>query len=490
MTGRAERLAPALSTGAFRIAASAVAVFLLVAAVLAVLLIRDAGDAVSEDVMASIEAETQRIAQSYASGGRDGVRLAVEQYAASPGHGLYLLTTRDGGKLAGNLATRPQDLVAGKRGGVFSFKPQGSGDAAGAVRQGVALRVALGDDLVAYIGRDIETQRQRLGRMRLVLLVALAALVLAGLAGGYAVSRHVLRRVEEVNATARSIMGGDMSRRIVVTGGDDEIDRLALNLNRMLDRIEMLMQGLREVSDNIAHDLKTPLNRLRNRAEAALRDPAGEGACRDGLERTIEEADDLIKTFNALLLIARLEAGALEGTTEDVDVATIVGDVAELYQPVAEEAGLSFDVVYGPVSADVNPHLISQAVANLIDNAIKYSSAARTGPGPGPGDGEGGPSETGGVRVEVERAGNGIVVTVADSGPGIAAEDRERALKRFVRLERSRSRPGTGLGLSLVAAVARLHGGSLRLEDNAPGLRVVFTLPGASPHAKTPRLQH
>ena len=241
----------------------------------------------------------------------------------------------------------------------------------------------------------------------------------------------------------------------------------------MLDRIEGLMSGLREVSDNIAHDLKTPINRLRNSAEAALRDPRGEEAYREGLERTIEKADELIKTFNALLLIARLEAGPLEESLEQFDLGQLVEDVAELYMPAAEEAGFDLTVETAKgMCVSANRQLIGQALANLIDNAIKYSQIGTSG---------------GAITVSAKPVSNGdIEISIGDKGPGISDTDRARVLKRFVRLEESRTKPGTGLGLSLVAAVARLHGGRIRLEDNRPGLKVVLILPArvavAAPH--------
>jgi signal transduction histidine kinase len=290
-----------------------------------------------------------------------------------------------------------------------------------------------------------------------------------GIGAGLLVSRSVLRRIETVTETSRTIMAGDLSKRIPLDGSGDELDRLSQSLNAMLTRIEELMGALREVSDNIAHDLKTPLNRLRNGAEAALRNPTGGAGYRDGLVKTIEEADELIKTFNSLLLIARLEGGAVAESMAPVDPAAIIADVAELYEPVAEEAGLRLEIAAAKgLSVLANRELVGQAIANLVDNAIKYAAGA------GPRRDR---TELQPITISAAPAGDRVEIAVADRGPGVAAQDRERALQRFVRLEKSRSRPGSGLGLSLVAAVARLHGGAVRLEDNAPGLRVVLALP-------------
>ena len=316
-----------------------------------------------------------------------------------------------------------------------------------------------------------------MGRLGLWSVIILSAL---GVGGGLLISRSVLRRIETVNDTTRTIMAGDLSRRIPLNGSGDELDRLADSLNAMLSRIEELMGALREVSDNIAHDLKTPLNRLRNRAEAALRSSEGAGIYRDGLVKTIEEADELIKTFNSLLLIARLEGGAVAESMERLNPASIIADVAELYEPVADEAGLSLSVSAEPgLTLTANRELVSQAVANLVDNAIKYSPDPRRANGAAP---------AAPISIVLKRVARDIEIAVGDRGPGVAPEDRQRALQRFVRLEKSRSRPGSGLGLSLVAAVARLHGGSIRLEDNAPGLRAVLNLPVDGPNHAVPAL--
>jgi signal transduction histidine kinase len=285
----------------------------------------------------------------------------------------------------------------------------------------------------------------------------------------------VLRRIDAMNSSARAIMGGDLTLRLPVSGSGDELDRLAAGLNDMLGRISDLMAGLREVSDNIAHDLRTPLTRLRNHAEEALRNAADPAAYRVALERTIEESDGLIAVFNALLMIARAEAGAESAGVGPFDLGETVAGVAELYEPVAEENGakLTIEAARG-LTVLGNRELIGQAVANLIDNAVKY----------GAGGGES--AQKAEIVVTARREGANVAIEVSDRGPGIPADDRARALERFVRLEGARSRPGSGLGLSLAAAVMRMHGGAIRLDDNAPGLKVTATLPAATVAASPP----
>ena len=290
------------------------------------------------------------------------------------------------------------------------------------------------------VGRDIEDRRELARVIRSAMLWGLGVMALFGIGGGYLVSRNLLASIDAVAATSRTIMEGDLTGRLPVNGSGDELDRLSESLNLMLARIEQLMAGLREVSDNIAHDLKTPLNRLRNRVEAALHEPYGEPAYREALEQTIEEADGLIKTFNALLSIARLEAGAGGDNKESLDVAGARPRRGRAVRAGGRGARASCCEAepVEPVFVRADRQLLGQAIANLIDNAIKYGAPERA---------QGGNGSEPEVSVTTEARGTMAEIVVTDRGPGVPSSDRERVLGRFVRLEASRSEPGSGLGL-------------------------------------------
>ena len=313
------------------------------------------------------------------------------------------------------------------------------------------------------VGRDVEASRQFATIIRTTLVWALAMALVLGFGGGLLMSRNFLRRVDSITQATRAIMAGDLSGRMPAGGTGDELDRLAHSLNEMLDQIERLMAGMREVSINVAHDLRTPLSRLRARAEAALRSNHAHEH-REALGKTIEEADRLLQTFNALLSIARTESGQAREGLQPIDIADVVIDVAELHEPIAEELGGRLRVkVASGLEVRGDRQLLAQAVSNLIDNALKYGVAS----------GEQGAA----IDISASRQDGEVVVEVADHGPGVPEADRSRVVERFVRLDESRSKPGNGLGLSLVAGVMKLHSGRLVLEDHAPGLRAKLILP-------------
>ena len=420
----------------------------------------------SQQLSQTIDAELKGLAEQYRAGGLEQLVRTVAERSGTPGNSLYLVADSEGRRFAGNLSAVTPDLWNSLGPVEFVYRRPAPGGVENRLAFANVFRLPSGYRLI--VGRDIEDRRELARLVRQAMLWGLGVMALFGIGGGYWVSRKLLTRIDTLAATTRTIMEGDLGRRLPVTGSGDELDRLSDSLNLMLSRIEQLMAGLREVSDNIAHDLKTPLNRLRNRVEGALREPYGEPVYREALERTIEEADGLIKTFNALLSIARIEAGAGGENRESLDVSALLRDVAELYEPVAEERGLELKTeVEAPIFIRADRQLIGQAIANLIDNAIKYGTAAT----------EKGKAASPEITVSARAEGATAEIVVTDRGPGVPLSERERVLDRFVRLEASRSEPGSGLGLSLVAAVARLHGGKLKLEDNAPGLRVILALP-------------
>ncbi|HSI42286.1 MAG TPA: ATP-binding protein [Xanthobacteraceae bacterium] len=413
----------------------------------------------------AIEAESQSLEEQYRIGGIRRLTQSVNRRSAGPGAGLYLVTSFTGETLAGNVTNLPLDFLDTP--GWKEIDYVRSEDARGASSRALVKVLFLPGEFRALVGRDV-VEREELRKIIIRPVVwGLAVLVLMGVAGGLFVTRRVLKRIDQMTATADTIMTGNLAGRLAFAGTDDEFDRLAHSLNAMLERIEALMTGLKQVSDNIAHDLKTPLTRLRNRAEDALRTAQDEPEWRAATEQTIEESDGLIRIFDALLLIARAEAGPVRDKLATFDLAESAVGIAELYEPAADEQGLDLLVDAGPpLMVRGVRELVGQAIANLIDNAIKYSAP-----------GAGAPRRT--VRVSVERDGERARLIVADQGPGITEADRARVMERFVRLEASRSQPGFGLGLSLVAAVAQLHGTSLMLEDNGPGLKAVLELPQA-----------
>ena len=430
---------------------------------------------INEQIMTSVNAEVGEIGNIYARRGLLGLDRTIGNRALRPGANLYLLTAPNGQALKGNVESLAPGVM-GTTGWSETFYRR-LDDQDTADHRALVNVTELSNGFRLLIGRDLEERRRLFGIVAKAAQWSVLVVIVLGLGGGIFVARRVLRRIDAMTGTTQRIMAGDLSGRLPVGRSGDELDRLAENLNAMLERIEALMAGLKEVSDNIAHDLKTPLTRLRNRAEEALAKASNEAEYRAALERTLEESDGLIRTFNALLMIARAESGQARGNMDDFDAADVAQGIQELYEPLAEDNGLTLNVRTEPARLHGNRELISQALANLVENAIKYGQPA---PALQPLSAEATSTianEAKDILIEARRDGDQVLLSVTDRGPGIPEADRGHAVERFVRLEASRTQPGSGLGLSLASAVATLHGGALKLSDAQPGLRATLAIP-------------
>jgi len=446
-----------LRSSTFRLTVAYLLVFGLSALALLAFVYGLAAGFMERQTLETIDAEIRGLIEQGQLGGLAGVARIIERRSESESDrlGVYLLVDWNGQRVAGNLPIWPGSelLPDGTLRFDFTVRRE-TGELV--ERKAVARVLIVNQQFRLLVGRDV-TEKWRMQQLLWTsILVGSGVMMILGLGGGLILSRWTLGRLEHINRTTAAIMAGHLDRRIQVEGGGDEFDELAMNLNAMLERIQRLLTGMREVTDNIAHDLRTPLNRIRSRIEVALLRELDPSRTHELLEATVKDAEGLIDTFNALLNIARAEAGAQRGEWERLDLSEVARDVAELYEPLAEEKQIAL-TLEAPAGVGVigSRQLVAQALANLIDNAIKYTP------------------EGGNVRVTT---GDGPPrVVVADDGPGIPPELRVKALERFVRLDAERTGPGNGLGLSLVSAVTRLHEASLDLDDAGPGLIVTIT---------------
>ncbi|MCJ2032672.1 sensor histidine kinase [Methylobacterium sp. J-068] len=459
----AGRLGNLFRTTAFKLSVAYLAVFATFALLALGYVAWNASRVLDDQMISTIEAEINGLSEQYKVGGLRRLISAVERRAGEPGASLYLVTNAAGERLVGNIAALPTGLIVDP--GQTEADYARNGESRNLDHRAIMQIFVLPGGFRLLVGRDVEERDRLRSVIGRTFGSSVGLVVLLGVVGAWFIATRVLKRVDAMTETTRRIMAGDLDGRLAVAGNGDELDRLARNLNAMLERIGELMRGLRDVSDNIAHDLKTPLTRLRNRAEEALRTADSPDDLRTAMEGVIEESDGLIRVFNALLMIARLEGVDAGADFQVFDVGAVVHAVAELYEPLAAEQDLTLTVLAEgePLMMRGNRELVGQALANLVDNAVKYGGSRGT------------------IRLAAARIGETIRLNVADSGAGIPAEARSRVLDRFVRLEEARSRPGFGLGLSLVNAVVRLHQGTLSLEDHAPGLSVVIILPAGVP---------
>lgn len=455
-------LGRAVRTTAFKLSLLYLVAFSILATVTIGYIAMNARHILDEQILSTVDAEIHGLSDQYAQGGLRRLVNIVARRSQNPGSFLYLVTTERGERIAGNVGALPPGTLdkPGQLETLYSRVEETEGGEHRAI-----IRVFILDGgFRLLVGRDVEERARLRTAVGRAFGWSFFLLCVFGCTGGWFVIRRVLKRVDDMTETTRTIVEGDLGGRLAVTGSGDELDRLALNLNAMLDRIGELMTGLKEVSDNIAHDLKTPLTRLRNRADAALRSAKTKEELQAALESNIDESDNLIRVFNALLMIARLEAGNAYEVMSVFDAADVARDVAELYEPLAEESGAEVTIaIEDGLGVSGNRELLGQAISNLIDNALKYGASDT--------------DDASTIAIAAKHVDGQIEISVADHGSGIPEADRERATERFVRLEGSRSRPGFGLGLSLVSAVARLHEGKLILDDNKPGLRAMLRLP-------------
>jgi signal transduction histidine kinase len=407
----------------------------------------------------TIEAEVTGLAERYGVSGLDGlVRSIDERISRKPnGDAVYLLTDDQLTPLIGNLDRWPR--VSRDSDGWLTFNLEQNTSDGTVTHRARARPFTLRGGYRLLVGRDMHELDATRGLIVRAIAWGLAITVMMALAGGVMLSRRTMRRLEAINETSRQIMRGDLSRRIPTRSTDDDFDQLADNLNGMLDTIEQLMEEVRRVTDNVAHDLRTPLTRLRNRLEDLQgANPSDAGK----VEAALADADGLLATFNALLRIANIESGRRRAAFESISLDQVVHDVAELYEPLAEEKEQKLEVsVSENVQVRGDRDLLFQAFANLLDNAIKYTPRG------------------GSIRLSLEEDASGPRIRIIDSGPGIPENSREQVFKRFFRLEQSRHTPGNGLGLSLVEAVARLHQANIELGGE-PGLDVSLAFPKAA----------
>jgi len=468
-------------TTSFRFTLIFVLLFTWAVGVLGAVVYRASFGAAARQTDTIINGELGVLADLFSESGPGMLTRVIRQRTAWRDDSIYMLIgAPSGAVLAGNLTALPPEALD-TEGGFFDFEfERPILDAAGR-EIGIEQRNARGkvmrfrsspeaeQSFLVVVARDIAAREDLRGSLANILLRILAATIALGVIIGILFSRSLLSRVETVNRTARAIRGGDLTRRIPRTGAGDELDHLSDNLNSMLDQIERLMTGMREVSDNIAHDLRSPLTRIRNRLSDAVN--GGPIEKEEALQATLVDTERMLITFNALLSIARIRSGESAGVMKPIDLVAIAEEMAELYEPAAQEAGFELVLVTAPTPpVKGSRELVSQAIANFLDNALKYAE--------------------GGSRIDLKVApgkNGGAELSVSDDGPGVEPEDRQRVLERYVRLEKSRTTPGSGLGLSLVAAIAHAHGAQLKLEDaikpvkadGRRGLRITMTFPAA-----------
>ncbi|WMT74794.1 ATP-binding protein [Bradyrhizobium sp. Ash2021] len=450
-------LTKTLTSSTFRLALIAIGTFGLIASAIFSYVYLSTSSYVRGRSDRAIMTDYVSLQGAYAQSGREGLAALIEQRIADRGFAgnVYLLVDRALVPLAGNLKAWPATVAAARGWAEFRAPEPLRGTADRPLLRAMLETFANGDRLL--VGRDIGDLDSFTDQMKLAVISGIALIFVLAAVASILVTRRTVGRIESINATSRAIMQSGLDKRIPLRGTNDEWDRVAENLNQMLDRIETLVGEVKQVSDNVAHDLRTPLTRMRGRLEKAYhgqRDGAGDQSL---IGDTIADLDAVLRIFSSLTRIAQIETRERKGAFRTVNLVEIAGEVVELYDAAAEPDGTRLTIVGDPkVLVTGDRDLIFDAIANLVDNAIKHGRAG------------------GHVVVANETIDGRPVVSIADDGPGIPADQHEHVFKRFYRLEQSRYTPGNGLGLSLVAAVARLHGARIEMRDNSPGLKLML----------------
>jgi len=468
------RLPPLFRTTAFRLTLLFLLLFAASAALFLAYIYWTTSSSVTRVADWMVMQEARTMEGAYRSGGEAALLKRMADASANDRPFLYLLLDPTGRRLGGSLVAMPEGRGAPAQPIWMAFNsplhvpPEAGGGRR--LARGVIDALPGGDRLV--VATDVTFAEAFVFRIARAMWGAGAIVVLLGLAGGLLISRNVNRTVARLNAVVGAVRGGDLGARVDLSGAHDEFGELAAGLNDMLARLETSIEGLRHAGDAIAHDLRSPLTRLRARLEVALIDvDAGKGDPKAALAQALDDADALLKTFSTVLAIARLQAAGAAPNRTAFDPSRLAADIAELYEPACEEQGLDFKAeLASGLSVRGDREFISQALANLLDNAVKYTPRG------------------GAIMLRSRRRSSGeIEFSITDTGPGVSDDDRERVVQRFVRLENSRNKPGAGLGLSLVAAVAQAHGGRLELDEGpgkvgafGPGLRAALVLPRAA----------
>ena len=466
--------APFFKTSIFRLTALYVVIFIFSVSILFAVVGYVARSSMHAQIAAAVQREATTLADEYdatrGSRAPELIELRLRRGALS----YFLLQDANGQRISGNIAPiSPEpglrDLAVRQQ-----LREPAAGDAEdrAEIHNAIGYGVRLSDGTFAFVASDAERITQVEKAILTAFVIGGGVSLLLAVSGGFVLGRGFLRRLEVVNRTSREIMSGRFDARIPVLHHDDELDRLAINLNATFDRVESLMESLAQISSDVAHDLRTPLSRLRQTLELARRTSTNVEEFRAGTEAAINEADDILETFSALLRISQIESGSRKAGFNRVDLSTLFETIFETYVAVAEDAGHELISHIAPnIDISGDRELLMQLGANLVENAIRHTPAGSR------------------IEIDLRREADGAVAVFSDRGPGIPEREYGKVFQRFYRLESSRTTPGSGLGLALVAAVADLHGAHISLDDNHPGLRVTILFPCAAATSFLPSFQ-